>query len=153
MSKLYDTFIVDLMELCENNVPINLKSLINTAEDKGYKIEISSRYYDACQLELYEKVEVSIDKYEIIAAQNFASITLMDECDEYTIYVSRTDLIKIDTFDNDGTRYNNAERVDSNDTIYIVCITDDCSKDIANINIYKYPGDSKWNFVKRRDSN
>lgn len=141
----------DLIELCENNVPISLKSLINTInQESEYETFLfsGSTYYGMCQLELYEE-----DKNDNqVCAWNFATIYVRiagSKHDVYDIHISRTDLTIIGT---DEERLSCKRKdVDINDTVYIVCIGDNDDNDIANMNIYDYPGGPYWKKIKRID--
>lgn len=141
----------DLIALCENNVPISLKSLINTINQEAeYETFLfaGSMYYGMCQLELYEEDEDD----NLVCAWNFTTIyarTKGGKHDVYNIHISRTDLTAIGTDEEELSCEH--ERADINDTIYIVCITDDYDNDIANMNIYDYPGGPKWKKLKRID--
>lgn len=144
----------DLIMLCENNVPISLKSLINTinqeAEYEAF-LHVGSIYYGMCQLELYEEDEDD----NLVCAWNFTTIyarTKGGKHDVYNIHISRTDLTAIGTDEEDELSCER-EGIDiTNDTVYIVCITDDYNMDdIANMNIYDYPGGPEWKKLKRID--
>ena len=144
----------DLIMLCENNVPISLKSLINTInQEPEYEVFLfaGSMYYGMCQLELYEDDE---DDNQV-CAWNFATIyarTADDKHDVYDIHISRTDLTAIGTDEEDELSCERESIDVTNDTVYIVCITDsDSANDIANMNIYDYPGGPKWKKIKRID--
>ena len=144
----------DLIALCENNVPISLKSLINTINQEAeYEVFLhaGSMYYGMCQLELYEE-----DKDDNqVCAWNFATIyvrTASDKYGVYNIHISRTDLTVIGTEEEDDLSCKHEGIDTTNDTVYIVCITDDYDmNDIANMNIYDYPGGPDWEKLRRVD--
>lgn len=152
-----EDLIIQLVNLCNNNTPVSLKSLLNTInEDKEYMLATKNirEYKESCSLDLYINEQLDTEIYTI----NASEITIKERWENirYYLFFTRTDLININAIDYIDYTINNNYTVDINrDEVYILCITKIYDTydygDIANINISQYPGDEKWKYIKRKE--
>lgn len=152
-----EDLMIQLVNLCNNNTPVSLKSLLNTInEDKEYTLATKNirGYKESCSLDLYIDEQLDTEIYAI----NASEITIKERWENirYYLFFTRTDLVSINVLDDiDYTIKNNYTVNINKDEIYILCITktyDTCDYgDIANINISQYPGDEKWKYIKRKE--
>ncbi len=150
-----EDLIIQLINLCNNNTPVNLKSLLNTInEDKEYVLASKNtrEYKEPCSLDLYIDEQSDTEIY----ANNTSIITIKERWEniKYYLFFTRTDLVCINILDDIDYTVKNNCTVNINDEVYILCITKTNKVhdygDIANIDISQYPGDEKWKYIKRK---
>lgn len=151
-----EDLMIQLINLCNNNTPVSLKSLLNTInEDKEYVLASKNirEYKEPCSLDLYINEQLDTEIYAI----NASEITIKERWEniEYYLFFTRTDLVNINVFNITDYIENNNYTVDINDEVYILCITKMYNAlnygDIANIDISQYPCDEKWKYIKRNE--
>ncbi len=153
-----EDLIIQLVNLCNNNTSVSLKSLLNTInKDKEYILATKNirGYKETCSLDLYINEQLDTEIYTI----NASEITMKERWEniEYYLFFTRTDLVSINVLDDIDYSVNNNYTVNINkDEVYILCITKTSHNtldysDIANINISQYPGDEKWKYIKRKE--
>lgn len=153
-----EDLILQLINLCNNNTPVSLKSLLNTInEDKEYVLVTKNirGYKESCNLDLYIDEQSDTEIYAI----NVSEIIIKERWEniEYYLFFTRTDLVSINVLDDIDYTVNNNYTVNINkDEVYILCITKMSYNtpdynDIANIDISQYPGNEKWKYIKRKE--
>lgn len=151
-----EDLMIQLINLCNNNTPVNLKSLLNTInEDKEYVLVSKNirEYKEPCSLDLYIDEQSDTEIYAI----NASEITIKERWEniKYYLFFTRTDLVYINILDDIDYTVKNKYTVNIDDEVYILCITKTYNVhdygDIANIDISQYPGDKKWKYIKRKE--
>lgn len=151
-----EDLMIQLINLCNNNTPVSLKSLLNTInEDKEYILTSKNirEYKEPCSLDLYIDEQSDIEIYAV----NASAITIKERWENirYYLFFTRTDLVNINVLEGIDYTINNNYTVDINDEVYILCITKTNNVhdygDIANIDISQYPCDEKWKYIKRNE--